>query len=84
MGSWHSPCGTTHCRAGWVVTLAEKAGKELEEKLGTAVAALTIYNESSDLKVHMPDFFSSNDKALADIKRLAELEKLTNEEGRND
>ena len=29
MNDWHT-CETTHCRAGWVVTLAGQAGKELE------------------------------------------------------
>lgn len=39
MGAWHT-CDTTHCRAGWVVTLAGKKGKELESKTSTLFAAM--------------------------------------------
>src|SRR5689334_12019206 len=31
MKAWHS-CDTTHCRAGWVIHLAGKAGYELEQR----------------------------------------------------
>jgi hypothetical protein len=77
MSDWHS-CETAHCRAGWVVHLAGKAGAELEKLIDTPIAALMIYNESSPLKVHMSDFFESNKKALEDMKKLAK------EEARND
>lgn len=31
MSQWHSPtCATTHCRAGWSITLAGDAGRALE------------------------------------------------------
>ena len=73
MSSWHT-CDTTHCRAGWVVHLAGEAGYKLEEKLGTPVAAGLIYRESDPKIKAFPDFYANNKDALADMKRLAELE----------
>ena len=73
MDSWHT-CDTTHCRAGWVVTLAGKEGKELESKTSTLFAAMQIYKASSPIKVSPPRFFESNKIAMDDIKRCAELE----------
>jgi hypothetical protein len=75
MGSWH--CGTSHCRAGWVVTLAGEEGKALEDKIGTPAAAMSIYMASDPERwktERLPDFYCDNDKALADMKRLAEEE----------
>ena len=69
MGNWH--CGTTHCRAGWVVTLAGKAGKALEDSTSTPFAAMQIYR-ASDPTWRMSDFFATKEEALADMKRLAE------------
>ena len=75
MGDWHT-CDTTHCRAGWVVHLAGKAGYELEDKLGTPLAAAKIYSESSEIKVHWAlRFFEENEIAMEDMKRCAGLEK---------
>ena len=71
MSYWH--CGTTHCRAGWVVTLAGDAGKKLEEATSTLHAAMLIYR-ASDPTWRMSDFFASNASALADMKRLSEEE----------
>jgi len=48
MSTWHT-CDTTHCRAGWVVTLAGKPGKELEQATSTLFAAMQIYHASSPL-----------------------------------
>jgi hypothetical protein len=73
MGAWHT-CETTHCRAGWVVTLAGEEGKKLEAFHDTALAASLIYHASSPLPVSMPRFYDNNDAAMADMKRLAELE----------
>jgi len=73
MDDWHT-CETTHCRAGWVVTLAGKDGKELEEKTDTAFAAMVIYHASSDVEVAQSAFFVGNEEALKDIKRCAEEE----------
>ena len=75
MGSWH--CGTSHCRAGWVVTLAGEEGKALEDKIGTPAAAMSIYMASDPERwktERLPNFYCDNDKALADMKRLAEEE----------
>ena len=69
MSSWH--CGTTHCRAGWVVTLAGEAGKVLEAATSTPFAAMQIYR-ASDPTWAMSDFFAPNAEALADMKHLAE------------
>ena len=69
MSDWH--CETTHCRAGWAVTLAGKAGKTLEDEIGTANAAYLIY-AASDPRRPVPDFYASDEDALADIKRCAE------------
>jgi uncharacterized protein YjbI with pentapeptide repeats len=68
MSSWHK-CETTHCRAGWAVTLAGKEGADLEAKYGPEDAGRRIYLASTG---YVPNFFASNDAALADIKARAE------------
>ena len=73
MNAWH--CGTAHCRAGWVVTLAGDAGIALEARIGTAAAALAIYLASDPsrwLREQLPNFYSSDVDALKDMKRMAE------------
>ena len=76
MGDWHSEgfCGTTHCRAGWVTHLAGEKGKALEAYWGTNHAAWLIYKASDPEIAYRPNFFCTNEEALADMKRLAELE----------
>ena len=74
MSDWHT-CETTHCRAGWVVHLSGNAGKVLEWQLGTATAAAVIYQLSDPQLEKIPDFYCDNETAMADIKRLAELER---------
>jgi uncharacterized protein YjbI with pentapeptide repeats len=69
MEQWH--CGTAHCRAGWIVTLAGEAGMHLEERMGTAAAAAAIYLASDPHIGRMPDFYASNDEALADMQARA-------------
>ena len=69
MSGWH--CGTTHCRAGWVVALAGEAGKKLEAFHNTELAAMLIYKESG-YPINPARFYDSNEDALADMKRLAE------------
>jgi DNA-binding transcriptional ArsR family regulator len=69
MGRWH--CGTTHCRAGWAITLAGEAGAALEAKVGSEMAGRLIYEASTGRMA--PDFFASNSDALADIRRCAGL-----------
>jgi Cysteine-rich CPCC/Pentapeptide repeats (8 copies) len=70
MLTWHS-CETTHCRAGWAVTLAGAAGAALEDRLGTPAAATLIYLASDPHLKRIPDFHASDEDALADMKRLA-------------
>ena len=71
MGDWHT-CETTHCRAGWVVHLAGAGGAALEFAMGTPAAAALIYLKSDPKLEKIPDFYASNEDALADMKRLAE------------
>jgi len=73
MVKWHA-CNTTHCRAGWVVTLAGEDGKDLEAQTDTAFAAMAIYRASSDICVSPIMFYVSDDEALRDMKRCAEQE----------
>jgi hypothetical protein len=72
MDAWH--CGTTHCRAGWVVALAGDGGKALEWAMGTPTAAAMIYLASDPAMEKMPDFYCTNAEALADMARLAGVE----------
>ena len=74
MGEWHNSCGTAHCRAGWVVTLAGDAGRAMEFCMGTPAAAAMIYLASDPKIEKMPNFYTDNGTALADMKRLAEQE----------
>ena len=88
MNNWHSDnsknkegayCGTTHCRAGWVIALAGKNGVELESIFGTENAAMHIYNKSSpEIRVSPTKFYQSNKVAMADIERCANEEKQLN------
>ena len=75
MSLWHAECGTTHCRAGWVVTLAGERGKALESLTSTLHAAMMIYHASCPKVPVSPNrFFETNEKAIADMRRCAELE----------
>jgi hypothetical protein len=74
MSTWHT-CGTTHCRAGWIVTMAGDAGAKLEAFHNTELAAALIYRESSPHKVSAARFYDKNEEAMADMKRMAELEQ---------
>ena len=71
MDAWH--CGTSHCRAGWVVHLAGEAGYALEAQTTTLFAAQQIY-KASGYDISPVRFYDSNEDALADMKRLAEAE----------
>ena len=70
MDNWHT-CDTTHCRAGWVVHLAGEAGYELERKTSALFAAQQIY-KASGYEISPVRFYDDNEKAMADMKRLAE------------
>ncbi len=68
MADWHT-CKTTHCRAGWAITIAGPAGKRLEDEHGPARAGSMIYRASTG---KVPWFYDpSNERALEDIRRCA-------------
>ena len=69
MGAWHT-CETTHCRAGWAIHLAGAKGAKLERSYGSSVAGALIYAASRPGVV--PDFYSSNEAAMADMMKHAE------------
>jgi len=72
MGDWHT-CDTTHCRAGWVVTLAGEAGRALEKFHNTMLAAMLIYDASDpNYTINPCRFYDGNEAAMADMKALAE------------
>ena len=74
MGVWHT-CEETHCRAGWVVALAGKAGRKLEQFYNTPLAAMLIYDASAPgFKINPGRFYDQNDAALADMKKLADAQ----------
>ena len=73
MAQWHT-CETTHCRAGWVVAKAGEAGAAMEYCIGTAAAAALIYLKSDPHLEKFPNFYASDEEALADMERLARLE----------
>jgi len=75
MSDWHSDCGTTHCRAGWVVVLAGEEGLKLEKQTSTEFAAKQIYKKSSDIRVSSNKFFVNNEESMEDIIRCAKEEK---------
>jgi hypothetical protein len=70
MDTWHT-CETTHCRAGWAITLAGEAGKKLEERYGPEDAGRRIYLASTG---RCPWFFGSNEDALKDLREQAALQ----------
>jgi hypothetical protein len=80
MSDWHT-CETTHCRAGWVEHLAGEQGKALADKSSTLSAAMMIYKTSSpNIPVSPTRFFETNEVAMKDIIRCAELEAKENEQ----
>ncbi len=70
MSTWHT-CKTTHCRAGWAITLAGAAGAALEDKHGPHRAGMMIYRASTG---RVPHFFASDELALEDIREQAALQ----------
>jgi hypothetical protein len=74
MSTWHT-CDTTHCRAGWAIHLAGDAGRLLEAQIGSSAAGALIHQASCPWMEKLPDFYASNEDALADIKRCAEREQ---------
>ena len=74
MGDWHT-CKTTHCRAGWAITLAGKRGLELEKQCGSSLAGALITIASSPKLDSVPNFYDTNDGALESIRAAAKLEE---------
>ncbi len=72
MGAWHS-CETSHCRAGWAITIAGEAGLALEKSVGAAAAGALIYAKSAPT-LPVPNFYTTDALALADIKKRAAAE----------
>lgn len=73
MNYWHHHCGTTHRRSGTAIHLAGEAGYALEHAVGPEMAGRMIYESSTGRPA--PDFYASNEDAIADIRRCAELPK---------
>jgi hypothetical protein len=66
-------CEKTHCRGGWIITLAGEAGRKLEQFFNWELAAMKIYDASAPgFKINPARFYDSNAAALADMKMLAE------------
>lgn len=74
MMEWHT-CETTHCRAGWAIHLAGEEGYKLEGKVGGTTAGALIHLKSCPWLDGVPDFYATNEAALFDIRRCAEIEK---------
>jgi hypothetical protein len=74
MNRWHT-CATTHCRAGWAITLAGAAGLALEGLLRPCAAAALIYAASYPT-LPVPNFNATNEDALTDIRARASLATL--------
>lgn len=75
MRNWHT-CATTHCIAGWVVTIAGEAGRVAENLLGTSAAASLIIDQSCPyLEGKVPNFYASNEDDLDFIKSCIEKEE---------
>lgn len=77
MGEWHGKkcdetnwCNTTHCRAGYAICIAGKAGFKLERKVGPAMAGALLYHKSTPDEP-IPDFYASVEEAMADIRARA-------------
>ena len=73
MEFWHT-CETTHCRAGWAITLAGEDGLKLEAMVGPETAGWTIYKLSRP-GVPVPDFFANHTDAMASILADAARER---------
>jgi len=74
MGNWHS-CETTHCRAGWAITLAGAGGAALEFAMGPAAAGSLIYAASRPGQ-RIPNFYALDTAAMEDIKAGAVADPL--------
>jgi len=66
MDAYHT-CATTHCLAGFAVTLHPR-GTEMEEEFGSRLAGSAIYLASTGA---IPDFFASDEDAMASLRKGA-------------
>lgn len=69
MSAWHT-CGTTHCVAGWAITLAGETGADLERQFGPNAAGALIF-AASEPNLPVPNFYAYNSEALEDLKNRA-------------
>ena len=69
MDAWHT-CDTTHCLGGWTTTLSGPKGKKLESNIGMPFAAAAILRKSRP-DAPLPDFYASNEAAMAFIEARA-------------
>jgi hypothetical protein len=60
--------------AKWVTHLAGEAGAALERQVETSATAALIYMRSDPSLQTIPNFYASNEDALAALKRLADQE----------
>ena len=70
METWHT-CETTHCRAGWAITIAGLQGKALEDRIGAPAAGAMIYMASVG---RVPNFYASTTDAMKDLRECASIE----------
>ena len=79
MGYWHGGpgggCGTSHCRAGWLVHMIGEEGYRYEEKLSVWTAAALIYAKSDPELEKVPDFYASTPHAKTEMRKRAEEEQ---------
>jgi hypothetical protein len=73
MNTWHT-CETTHCRAGWAIHLAGKKGYALAMVATSELAGALIHLVSCPFLERAPNFYATNEDALADIEACAEKE----------
>jgi hypothetical protein len=64
MKTWHN-CETTHCLAGWAVTLHSQ-GELLESMIGSNAAGALIFNACCG---EVPDFFSKETEAVEWLRK---------------
>lgn len=81
MCGWHGSCtlkgnnvecGTTHCHAGWINTVAGKLGEDLERVTNPRLAAIALLDAAYPGQP-IPDFHDTNAGAMRRIKRLARV-----------
>ncbi len=70
MGDWHS-CKTTHCLAGWTIDKCGVAGYEAEKRFGGTPEAAALILLKSRPEAPLPNFYATNDQAMAFIKARA-------------